>query len=87
MQKEQEHHFFPILHVKSNGFGNQSDLFVLSKKGFSRKMQLVEQTTWCLTCFITFLESKTLKTLILDRFVSENTIKQMLLQHFAFWEN
>ena len=53
-------------------------------QGFPLKMQLVEQTTWFLTRFITFLESKTLNTLILDRFVSENTIKPMLLQHFAF---
>ena len=58
--------------------------FCILAQGFSLKMQLVEQKTWFWTRFITFLESKTLKTLILDRFVSENTIKQMLLQHFAF---
>ena len=50
-------------------------------------MQHVEQKTWFLTCFITFLEPKTLKTLILDRFLSENTIKPMLFQHFVFLEN
>jgi hypothetical protein len=58
--------------------------FCIFAQGFSLKMQLVEQKTWFWTRFITFLESKTLKTLILDRFLSENTIKPMLLQHFAF---
>ena len=52
-------------------------------QGFSLKMQLVEQNTWFLIRFITFLESKTLKTLILDRFVSENTIKATAFQQFG----
>ena len=52
-------------------------------QGFSLKMQLVEQKAWFLNCFITFLESKTLKTLILDRFVSENTIKATAFQQFG----
>ena len=46
-------------------------------------MQLVEQNTWFLIRFITFLESKTLKTFILDRFVSENTIKATAFQQFG----
>ena len=62
-------------------------VFCIFAQGFSLKMQLVEQKTWFWTRFITFLESKTLKMLILDRFGSENTIKQMLLQHFAFFPN
>jgi len=60
-------------------------LFVLCvfAQGFSLNMQLVEQNTWFLIRFITFLESKTLKTLILDRFVSENTIKATAFQQFG----
>ena len=58
--------------------------FCIFAQGFSLKMQLVEQKTWFWTRFIPFLESKTLKTLILDRFLSEHTIKPMLFQHFAF---
>ena len=72
---------------KNKWFFHFFAFFCIFAQGFSLKMQHVEQKTWFWTCFITFLEPKTLKTLILDRFLSENTIKQMLLQHFAFLEN
>ena len=53
-------------------------------QGFSLKMQLTDQKTRFLTSFISFFASTTLKTFILDRFLSENIIKPMLFQHFAF---
>ena len=45
-------------------------------------MQLVDQKTKCLISFIRCLQSKTLKTLILDTFANENIIKPTVFQHF-----
>ena len=45
-------------------------------------MQLVDQTTKFLISFIRLLQSKTLKTFILDTFASENSIQPMAFQHF-----
>ena len=53
-------------------------------QGFSLKMQLTDQTTMILTSFIRFFASTTLKTFILDRCLSENAIKLMLLHYFEF---
>ena len=47
--------------------------------GFSLKMQLTDQKTNFLVGFIRFFEPKTPRTFILDRFLSENAIKLMLL--------
>ena len=54
--------------------------FCIFAQGFSLKMQLVEQNTNKMTINSMFFDSKTLKTFILDRFLSENTIKPMLYQ-------
>ena len=47
-------------------------------------MQLTDPKTRFLTSFIRFFASTTLKTFILDRFLSENAIKLMLFHYFEF---
>ena len=53
-------------------------------QGFSLKMQLTDQKTMILTSVIRLFASTTLKTFILDRFLSENAIKLMLFHYFEF---
>ena len=52
-------------------------------QGFSLKMQLFEQKTNNMIAFIRFFAPKTLKTLILDRLLSEHTIKPTVFQQFG----
>ena len=53
-------------------------------QGFSLKKQLTDQKTMILSSFIRFFASTTLKTFILDRFLSENAIKLLLFLYFEF---
>ena len=52
-------------------------------QGFSLKMQLFEQKNNKMIAFIRFFAPKTLKTLIVDGFLSENTIKPMVFQQLG----
>ena len=49
-------------------------------------MQLLNEQIKFLIGFVRFFESKTLKTLILDTFASENTIKPLFFLHFWILE-
>ena len=61
-------------------------LFVfIFAQGFSLKMQLLNEQIKFLIGFVRFFESKTLNTLILDTFASENTMKPMFFCIFGFW--
>ena len=51
-------------------------------QGFTLKMQLFEQKINKTMCFVMLFASNTLKTFILDRLLSENTIKPMAFQFF-----
>ena len=58
--------------------------FFIFAQGFSLKMQLLNEQIKFLIGFVRFFESKTLKTLILDTFASENTIKPLFFASLDF---
>ena len=59
-------------------------VFCIFAQGFSVKVLHVLQKVWNWTQFIRVLDLKVLKTLVLDTFAAENTVKQMVF-HFLGW--
>ena len=81
-----EEDFLGNIHSKNCSLEKQmlfSLFFILCifAQGFSLKMQLTDKKTMILTSFIRCFASTTLKTFILDRFLSANTIKPTVFHH------